>query len=356
MKKALRNAIAILFAFVVIFLLVNVKLGFVYKEPQRLQVLYKPPLSIEKILDRIPQLQLEDQEKGIFKVDGISATDAKIKVDTMIGIMRSHIIPDPPDFSWTTYMDGLERILNNYINGEFGQFWKSGYTYTPITSEIGPMLGRTSTYFFAALGTGIALGTGLSILATRYKAARRLLDPVHRALLALPDFLVVVLITFFAIFISKFVTQRLVLIIQINDSEIPFAIPFATIALLPAVMIYGTLRSALKREMGRPYIATALAKGMSRTNVILKHALRNIWEDFFAVLPRATTAAVSSMIIAEATCKIYGIGGFIVFPYRSDPEGALFVCFTLAILAFAMHGLYALLRKWLIVPVKEADA
>jgi len=354
MKKAFRITIGILCAFAVIFLLVTVQYGFFYKVPDRIQVTYEAPATIDSILRENPQLKLTDPDRAVFSTGG-TVMQSMRKVLKMPGVTAVNIEPERPAFYWSQYFQNVERIVHNFTLGDFGLiFTKTSSIVQPLAKELGPMIARTSGYFFAALGTAYIIGIAFPLVATKFRLLGWLFDGIHKAMLALPDFLVISLITYLAIFVSKYSSERLILIMQLNK-EVPFLIPYLTIALIPSVMIYGTVRDALKRELERPYIATALAKGMSRTRVIVFHALRNTMEDLFAVLPRATTAAISSMIIAEVGCSILGLGGFLGGPYTSSPGAIPVICLLLASVSFLIQGIYALFRKGLVVSTKEAD-
>jgi oligopeptide transport system permease protein len=91
----------------------------------------------------------------------------------------------------------------------------------------------------------------------------RLLDLVHALLSGLPDFLLIILIQLVSIYLTRLTGSNVILVAHYGDN-IPFTIPFLTIALIPGVLIYGTLRLAIEREMTQDYITTALTKGLSR--------------------------------------------------------------------------------------------
>ncbi|MNR14893.1 Binding-protein-dependent transport system inner membrane component [compost metagenome] len=98
---------------------------------------------------------------------------------------------------------------------------------------------------------------------------------------------------------------------------------------------------------------TALAKGLTRREVLFSHVLRNVMEDVLAILPRATTLALASMAVAEAICGIGGLGGFIILPIYQGVTSMSAICVVLGLVAMAFHVLYALLRKRFVVRTEE---
>jgi len=368
MKKMVSFIVAGICAIILIFLFSNVQLGIVQKPAEKLKLTYGgEDFSWDDFSTRFPKLHVLDREEGIV---GFSYDEVGLKGYTPLqnmrrlmgqiygypGIYKIQTFPEVPGFSWEQYGQGMLTALKGYAKGDFGiVIGKTSQTQKPLVNEIGPMFGRTLPYFLSALFAAFTLGIALALLATMIKRFGRFLDGVHKSLMALPDFLVITIVITFAIFISKFTTQRLILIMQIGD-EIPFLIPFVTIILLPCIMVYGTIRAALLREMSKPYIVAAMAKGLSKRAIVLRHALRNVMEDLMSVLPRATTAATGSMIIVEAGCAILGIGGYMTNPYFSSEAALPIICLQLALFALAMQVVFMLLRKRLVITTREASA
>ena len=83
-------------------------------------------------------------------------------------------------------------------------------------------------------------------------------------------------------------------------------LPVATIVLIDMALLIRVMRSSMLESMGKPYITTAKAKGLSNKTVIYKHARRN------ALIPIAT---LSGMLVAGLlgglviTETVFGFGG-----------------------------------------------
>ncbi len=83
-------------------------------------------------------------------------------------------------------------------------------------------------------------------------------------------------------------------------------LPVTTIVLIDMALLIRVMRSSMLESMGKPYIITAKAKGLSNKTVIYKHARRN------ALIPIAT---LSGMLVAGLlgglviTETVFGFGG-----------------------------------------------
>ena len=119
------------------------------------------------------------------------------------------------------------------------------------------------------------------------------------------------------------------------------------------MLIFGALRIAVAREWEEGYIKTAYAKGLSRTTVILWHMLRNTMADLLSVLPKAVSVAITSMVVAEVMCGIFGLGGYAINSSIYRVTSLPTTCAILAVFAIVCHLVIAVLRKRLVVDTKE---
>jgi len=358
-KKASYYILSGIATIVIIFLLCHIQKGIVSQPPTRMEVVLKLDATMEQLQQKYADnIVVEDWDRHYINVVNIQPDRMNSFISGMLrygGVYEVHMMPGMPSFSWKKYGEGLLDQLKRYSNGDFGII-ATGPGKQPklLTEELGPMIGRSFSYLLPAIATAFVLGLALPILAMLFRRIGSAMDAIHAALTALPDFFVIVLLQLFAIFISKFTTQRLVLITQVAN-EIPFLIPYVTITLLPCILIYGAMRHAIKREMAQPYVNTALSKGLSRRKALFTHVLRNVMEDLTAIAPRAVTVAVSSMIVAEAICTIFGLGGYLTDRRFNAATTMPAICIFLALFTIVVHLLIALLRKLLVVQTKEVN-
>ena len=181
-----------------------------------------------------------------------------------------------------------------------------------------------------------------------------MLDAIHFFLMGIPDFFVIIVFQLLGIYASSFTTKQIITIVQYGN-HVPFLIPFLAIAFVPAMLIYGTLRVAMQREMEEGYVRTAQSKGLGLARILFAHVSRNVIEDLLTVMPRVITLALGNMVMAEVVCSITGLGGYMIHPYSEDISSLPLTCCLLGIFALVLHGIIALLRKLLVVRTKEAN-
>lgn len=355
MRKKIRFMIAAFAALIMIILLSNIHNGIISKPPEQIQLVISAvnPITLEEIQERFPHITIEDREKKIIRMKPEDLMQTVSDLRTIPSILQMSFLPGMPTFSWSAYGQGLWNLIEKYTQGDFGTIIGSHLRATPLTEQLPSMIITTFSYLIPGLVIGVLFGFLFAVFASWRPKIGSLLDRIHRGLLILPDFVVIVLLQLIVVYITRWAERRIILIAQIG-TESPYLLPLLTIMIFPAVLVYGTIRSAIKRECSEPYILTASAKGLSVREVLIRHVLRNVMEDFFSVLPRATTAAVTSMVIAEATCMIFGLGGYVVSKYFNSVDTLTITSLILALFTIIMHLIYFLLRKKLIVSTKEA--
>lgn len=357
MRKKIHFMIAAFVALIMIFLLSNIHNGIISKPPEQMQIVTSAihPITLEEIEERFPHITIEDREKKIIRTKPEDLLQTVSNLRTIPNILQITFLPGMPAFSWSAYGQGMWNLIQKYIQGDFGTIIGSHGRMTTLQEHLPSMIMTTFSYLIPGLILGILFGFLFAVFASLRPKIGSLLDRIHRGLLIFPDFVVIVLLQLIVVYITKWAERRIILIAQVG-TETPYLLPLLTIMIFPAVLVYGTIRSAIKRERSEPYILTASSKGLSAREVLFHHVLRNVMEDFLAVLPRATTAAVTSMVIAEATCAIFGLGGYVVSRYFISVDTLTITSLILALFTIIMHLIYFLLRKKLIVSTKEADA
>jgi oligopeptide transport system permease protein len=356
LRKKWMYIISALGSILIIFLLSNIHKGIIIEPIERLQLEFSAitPVTLEEIKARLPHITIEDPENNQIRVDPekIFETDRQLK--TIPGVLGVNPLPGMPSFSWSNYGKGLVDQFQKLLSGDWGTIVSipSG-KHTPLVQVLPQLIFTTFTYLIPGLLLGILLGLLFAILASLRKSLGYVLDQMHKLLMLLPDFVIIVILQLIVIYIVKLTDEPFILIAQIGP-RIPFLIPLLTIIAMPAFLVYGAVRAGIIREQEESYVKTAYSKGLSSKHVLFKHILRNVMEDLFTILPRATTAAVASMIIVEVICLIMGLGGIVLSKYFYTIGVVSTICMILALFTILVHLFFAWLRKKLVIHTGEA--
>lgn len=229
-----------------------------------------------------------------------------------------HIIPGDPFAKEERVSQTIYNNIRRYYNLDKPLIVQYGLYLKALTRlDFGPSLSSsllTVNYYIRncfpvslhlglqALALAIAMGILLGIVAALYhnKWPDYLCMIIAVTGISVPGFiLATVLINFIAV-------EWKLLPVATWGSWKHTILPTVSLAMMPAAYIARLMRSSMLEVMSQEYIKTAKAKGLSKSMVIIKHALRNAILPVMTALGTITANLVTGSFIIE---KIFGIPG-----------------------------------------------
>lgn len=329
-----------------VLLLTNLDKGFQNTEQDKLIVQARPHVTLEQIVLNFPEAEIESLDEQIVSVPYGKTEEYLKRFEADQGVQSVQLIPVQGSFQIKKYVYGFKERIQQYFQGDFG-----GLTYNskpdreyPINAHLTSLITRSFTYLIPGILGGIVFGYALAVFAAWVPRLGRVLDRIHKLMLGVPDFFLIVLLQMGAILLAKAYGKTVVIVMQFVD-DTPFLIPCLAVAITTGLFLYGAIRIAVEREWNAPYVKTAYSKGLTRTMVIFKHILRNVTADLIAILPRIVTIGITSLVIVEVMSGIFGLGGYATNPNLNRVSSLTTTCAILAGFALAAHLLIGLLRK-----------
>jgi peptide/nickel transport system permease protein len=123
-----------------------------------------------------------------------------------------------------------------------------------------------------------------------------------------------------------------------------FILPIATIALHLLALLTLQMRTGMLGELGRSYIRTARAKGLSERAVHWRHALRNALFPIITAFAGLLPGAVGGSLVTEAIFRYHGIGEVTMTAFERQDYPVLM---AVVMLVATITILSALLADWL---------
>ena len=125
-----------------------------------------------------------------------------------------------------------------------------------------------------------------------------------------------------------------------------WVLPAIAIAVIPLSTITRMTRSAMLEVVRQDYMRTAKAKGLSETQTILKHGLKNTLIPVITVIGIQTGRTLAGSIVVESIFSIPGLGSLIVNAinarnYPTIQGSILFCALTFCIINLLVDILYA---------------
>ncbi len=91
-----------------------------------------------------------------------------------------------------------------------------------------------------------------------------------------------------------------------------WVLPAVTLMLRPLALITRLMRGSMKDVLQQDFIRTARAKGVSRTGVLWRHALRNAWIPCIGLLGPVAAHLLTGSFLVETIFQIPGLGRYFV--------------------------------------------
>lgn len=196
--------------------------------------------------------------------------------------------------------------LKNLLKGDFGDSMKSR------VETVNEMIARgfpVSAYLgVEALLIALIFGPALGALAALYQNK-------------LPDYLSMI-VAIIGISVPSFIMGTvLIQFVARNIGWLPIGgwgefrhtvLPAVALALMPLAYTARLMRSSMLEVLGQDYIKTAKSKGITKSAVILKHAVRNAILPIVSVLGTLVSNLLVGSFVIEKIFGIPGLGSFFV--------------------------------------------
>ncbi len=203
--------------------------------------------------------------------------------------------------------------VGKLLTGDLGISAAGGAT---IQSLIGNRIGNTVFMTGIVTVISIPLSVTLGLLAAMYPGGGidRLVTSVTLGLIAVPDFLVaIVLIMFLAV-----QTGLVPAVSYLSGSEgvlkklYVLTLPILTLVIVVSAQMIRMTRAGVLNVMSSPYVEMAILKGVPRRRIILRHALLNAIGPIVNVIALNLAYLVSGVVVIETIFSYPGLAKLMV--------------------------------------------
>lgn len=203
--------------------------------------------------------------------------------------------------------------LGNILSGNFGHALTSG---RPISEILAPRIRNTLILAALALLLYLPLSLVPAVVQALYRdrPVDQLLSVLNLIAVSLPDFLLgTLLLIVFAVTMPIFPVMSLVdETSSIAEYLRACALPAATLAIVMAAYAVRMLRDNLIEILDADFIRMAELKGLSRTKVLVRHALPNALVPTLNVTALNLAYVIGGVVIVERVFSYPGFGSLTV--------------------------------------------
>jgi peptide/nickel transport system permease protein len=244
----------------------------------------------------------------LFGVVSVTFVLLHLAGDPLAGLIPPGATPEVESQIRTAF--GLDRPLSEQyldfvgraMRGDFGDSWRQG---RPALEAVLERLPATLWLTAVATTLAVAIGSFLGVSAAARPGSAWDIAARMTALLgqAIPAFwLGTMLILLFAVALHWLPSSGL-------EGPGGVILPALSLAAYPAATLTRLLRASTIETLGADYIRTARAKGLSRSRILMDHALRNAALPALAFTGLQVGFLLGGAVIVEGVFAYPGIGG-----------------------------------------------
>jgi peptide/nickel transport system permease protein len=204
--------------------------------------------------------------------------------------------------------------LAGILHGDLG---KSLVTGSPVSQQLAQKLSVTLPLAGLSLLIGLVIGIPLGVVSAlkNKRLSGTLISVVAQAFAAVPAVWGgMILIAVFAVAIKIFPTQGYPSDGWAEPGQAlrSLLLPALTIGVIEGAVLLRFTRSATLQAMNEDYVRTAAAKGLTRTQAILRHGLPNALLSVVSVLGVQLAALLVGAVLVEQLFALPGVGRMLV--------------------------------------------
>jgi len=222
---------------------------------------------------------------------------------------------------------GLDQpILDQFVKWitAFVQVWRVdawGYSFLdgqPVLNKVLERVPATVRLMGLALLTTIVLAVPIGVLAAvkQYSWTDKLITTLATIGYAIPSFILGLYLLYFGGVVLKafplFGMQSFGKSGDVADLIWHLVLPVASLAIQQIAGWARYMRSSMLEVLHQDYVRTAKAKGLPRSRVLGKHALRNAMIPIITLLGLSIPALLAGAAITETICSYPGLGAMFV--------------------------------------------
>lgn len=235
----------------------------------------------------------------------------------------------------------LERYfsyMRNMLSGDFGYSYASRQEVLPLVlSRLGNTLVMTIPALVITALLGIILGTLAAT--TRNRVLDEILSMGSIALFSVPGFwLGLVLIIVFAVHLQWLPAQGMRSYTSRGISIPHLVLPITTLVVAEFAYMMRLMRAAMIEVLGQDYIDTARSKGLTRAQMIWRHALPNSLLPMITVIGTSIGFTIAGTVLVE---KVFGWPGMGMLMYdsiqRSENMVVMAILFVTAVIVIIVN-------------------
>ncbi len=265
-------------------------------------------------------------------VSRLASSSLSIVILVTLVFFMAHLTPGGPAYSILGMKATASSVaqlnarlgLNAPLWQQYAIWWwhllhgQLGYSYL-LNRPVGQLLWQyelnTLVFYLSAIVISTALSIGLGLLQGVYfgRWPAKLIGFLQLGFYALPPFFVAaMLVLWFSVQVRLFpasgITDLRAAHPSIGSTIAHLVLPVTTITLLTTASLSRYFGEAVREELGRDYVRTAMAKGVSFPAILFRHVLRNALRPLVTMIGLSFPYIFTGGVIVESVFNYPGLG------------------------------------------------
>ena len=258
-----------------------------------------------------------------------------------VAAFRKELGLDQP--AWQRYLSWIWSLMQGDLGTSFSGRAASGVDRSrEVVDLVAPRLWNTLflASVAAVIAVPLALFLGITAALLRNSVYDRVVNAATLTTISFPEFFVAYILIVLLATINPFFPSLANVTPEMEFWERLYkvALPALTLTLVIVAHMMRMTRAAIINLLASPYIEMAQLKGVSKTQVILRHALPNAWAPIATVIAFNLAYLVVGVVVVEVVFVYPGIGQLMVDAVTSRDIPVVQAC------ALIFAGTYILLN------------
>ena len=238
----------------------------------------------------------------------------------------------------------LKNFYVNLFHGDLGTSWIYR-PKVPITEILAPKIPISLTLGALAMLLALVVGIPLGVVMSRFKG--KWPDKLGTGFIVLLNAVPVVV---FYLFIQIYGSKALGVSMLFNKNDVStWILPIICLSLGNIANYAMWMRRYMVDQLNSDYVKLAMAKGVSRRDIMYKHVFRNAFVPMVQLLPSSLLLTIMGSIYVESLFSIPGMGGLLIDVIKRQDNTMV----QALVLIYACMGILGLLLGDLLMAVVD---
>lgn len=148
---------------------------------------------------------------------------------------------------------------------------------------------------------------------------------------SIPDIIIILVSQLFVIRLYQLTGFKMFQLYGIGSKV--YLLPIICLSFVPIVMVIKIMIKIFEEEIEEQYVEFAFAKGLSRSNVLVKHVIRNVIKSLYSHIGLIYWYMLSSLFIIE---YLFQMQGFTLLLYRSSDNSLSSIAIIMILIPFGL--------------------